>query len=672
MYKLFFSIFPFVFVISQLFSQETAIAIPTNPLTIDGSFKDWPEEVNWYNLVNHYGDANQSNEDFSAQFSAAYNEEEQAIYIALKVIDDYLIEDDGSENSPGDNILLYIDPTHDRKGGAPLYYTATSKLLEVNHKQEAFDGRNLFMTLEQAQVQRKRAGNITQYEWRLEIKDKIRANNVIGLDFMINDFDGKSENDAILLWKGLFAKSIASERLGQLLLSDKNPKVGKLEGKIDMSTIPTNERIDNIDIVSIDNPSLWLRASIDSNGYFQKYLPEGNYQLKPTRFFTSPIYSAGFKQNTRKLKYIGSSKFKISNNGITKSEDLTLKIIDVPQFEKKENSTLPIETLTVKEIDNFVNAYKEYYKIPAVSVVVIRDNQVVYDQTIGIKHNLSNDAVDNYSLFEAASITKSIFAVLVLRLAEQGIIDLDKPLYQYLAFPNIENDERSKLITARIVLGHQAGLPNWPWGGPHAWENGRETKLIAEPGNEFHYSGEAFNYLGRVIEKITGKSIEMLYEQEIANQFEIKDSYFNYHEHLKNRMTLGHRQIYPEFKEREWRSSPASSFLTNAHLFKGFILALMNEKVLNKNSYELIYKPYTILNAEQRIYDPELPQFISQGFFVQDTPDGKLLAHGGNNGDFDSKFGYNPDKKFAYIAFANSNLGDEFIRALEVFLLRNE
>ena len=96
----------------------------------------------------------------------------------------------------------------------------------------------------------------------------------------------------------------------------------------------------------------------------------------------------------------------------------------------------------------------------------------------------------------------------------------------------------------------------------------------------------------------------------------------------------------------------------------------MNEKGLRKKSYKLIYTPYTLLTSEQKVYDPDIPQHVSHGFFVQTTPDGKLLAHGGNNGDFDCKFAYNPDKKYAYIVFTNSNLGDEFIRAFENFLLK--
>lgn len=95
----------------------------------------------------------------------------------------------------------------------------------------------------------------------------------------------------------------------------------------------------------------------------------------------------------------------------------------------------------------------------------------------------------------------------------------------------------------------------------------------------------------------------------------------------------------------------------------------MNEKHFSSDIYQQIYKPFTILEGEQKIYDPAIRQYVSQGFFVQERKHGKTLMHGGNNGDYDSKFGYSPEKKAGYIILTNSNLGDEFVRAMEEYLL---
>ncbi|KGT10301.1 hypothetical protein NV63_00790 [Elizabethkingia anophelis] len=94
--------------------------------------------------------------------------------------------------------------------------------------------------------------------------------------------------------------------------------------------------------------------------------------------------------------------------------------------------------------------------------------------------------------FEAASLSKPVFSYFVLKLAHEGKLNLDKPLYQYLPADNI-SDERYKKITARMVLSHTTGLPNWSEITP--------IPLLFNPGEKFSYSGEAFVYLAKVIAK---------------------------------------------------------------------------------------------------------------------------------------------------------------------------
>ncbi len=667
------TLFPFAILLFLLGktvqAQEVALAYPVETINIDGNFSDWPASVNWYRMRHTYQNDDESNEDFAAQFAVAYNMPTQTLFIAIKVLDDDFVGANGESHTTQDHMLLYLDAAHTIDGGTPMFYVATDRILEVHHKPGTFDTRNHFLTKDKAQVARKRMGNTLQYEWKITMDDHIKPDTSLGLDFMLIDHDTGSDNETVLVWKDGFGKSYGSQKLGDVLLLDQGAEAGKVKGKLDLKSIEAKETINSMNIVSREKPEIWLQATLDTTGYFQAFLPVGEYELRPNRRYTSPINSSGFNQNTRKLEYGNMTPFRIDAQETTVLDSIQLKIISKPKIPTIHSEGLPIESVSTNEIDAFVSDWKEYWQIPAVSIVLIRNNKVFFDKTIGVKSNFKAEKVDHTTLFEAASITKSVFAVIVLRLAEKGLLDLDKPLYQYLTFPNIDKDERSKLLTARIVLGHRSGLPNWAWGGPGSWKGGGEIRLGFEPGTQFGYSGEAFNYLGRVVEKITGKSLQALYEEEIEKPFGIKNSHFYYTDAQEKRFALGHTHQYPQIKEKERIASPASSLSTNAHLFKNFVLNLMNEKKMRKSSYELIYTPYTVLKPEQKIYDPETPQYISHGFFVQDTPHGKLIAHGGNNGDYDCKFAYNPDKKYGYIVFTNSNLGDEFVRALEQYLL---
>jgi CubicO group peptidase (beta-lactamase class C family) len=95
------------------------------------------------------------------------------------------------------------------------------------------------------------------------------------------------------------------------------------------------------------------------------------------------------------------------------------------------------------------------------------------------------------SVMSGASFTKVAFGYLVLQLADQHALDLDKPVYEYLPRPlpeypqysDFAGDSRYKKITARMLLSHTSGFPNWRW-----VENDRKLKIHFEPGSHFAYS----------------------------------------------------------------------------------------------------------------------------------------------------------------------------------------
>ena len=110
------------------------------------------------------------------------------------------------------------------------------------------------------------------------------------------------------------------------------------------------------------------------------------------------------------------------------------------------------------------------------------------------------------TIFEAASLSKPVFAYMVLRLADRGEFDLDRPLYEMLEYPRIAHDERYKRITARIVLSHGTGLPNW---------GGEKLTLRFDPGTQYGYSGEGFVFLQKTVERVTGRSLDELARREV-------------------------------------------------------------------------------------------------------------------------------------------------------------
>jgi CubicO group peptidase (beta-lactamase class C family) len=138
-------------------------------------------------------------------------------------------------------------------------------------------------------------------------------------------------------------------------------------------------------------------------------------------------------------------------------------------------------------------------KMPAVSIAIIRDGQLAWQRAFGVKDTGTNEPVDNDTVFAACSDTKPVFAYGVMKLCENGVLNLDTPLTKYTS-RRIAADARIGLIMARHVLSHTTGFPNW--------RQGPDLPIQFTPGSKYEYSGEGFSYLQSVVEGITGRSFE--------------------------------------------------------------------------------------------------------------------------------------------------------------------
>ena len=178
-----------------------------------------------------------------------------------------------------------------------------------------------------------------------------------------------------------------------------------------------------------------------------------------------------------------------------------IALITACSVEKEEIErikTLSGNEITVADMDSYLKAQMDSMNIKGISIAIINDAKVVYHRSFGIANIYSLDTVNDQTIFEAASISKPIFAYFVMRMVEKGVLDLDTPLYQYLPYPAIEHDDCYMLITARMVLNHTTGFPNWR---SNNFFNQEDGKLFMDftPGTKFSYSGEGYVYLAKVI-----------------------------------------------------------------------------------------------------------------------------------------------------------------------------
>ncbi|MEL7304691.1 MAG: serine hydrolase domain-containing protein [Myxococcota bacterium] len=142
------------------------------------------------------------------------------------------------------------------------------------------------------------------------------------------------------------------------------------------------------------------------------------------------------------------------------------------------------------------------HRVPAVGIAIIENGKLAWNRTFGLTNVATGQRATNATLFQAASLTKPLFAYAVMHMVERQRIDLDSRLADYYRPPNGYVDtDWMRSITVRHVLSHSTGLPNW------REEPGAMLEPAFAPGSGYSYSGEAFHWLQQVIETITGQGL---------------------------------------------------------------------------------------------------------------------------------------------------------------------
>lgn len=120
--------------------------------------------------------------------------------------------------------------------------------------------------------------------------------------------------------------------------------------------------------------------------------------------------------------------------------------------------------------------------VPALGIGIINDGKL---QQVKVFGEIKNGVAAPYNtIFNIASLTKPVTALVALRLVSMGSWKLDEPLYKYWTDPDIADDPRNKKLTTRNILSHQAGFTNWRW-----MNDDKKLSFQFDPGTRYQYSG---------------------------------------------------------------------------------------------------------------------------------------------------------------------------------------
>ncbi|MBA3444629.1 MAG: beta-lactamase family protein [Gemmatimonadales bacterium] len=227
----------------------------------------------------------------------------------------------------------------------------------------------------------------------------------------------------------------------------------------------------------------------------------------------------------------------------------------------------------------------ELASVPGLALAIVEGRRV-WRRGFGQAIEEQSQLVSEETVFEAASLGKPVFAYAVLRLVDSGVIDLDRPLYDYLPIPDA-NNPRMRRVTARHVLSHTTGLPNWR-------QQPESLNPSSDPGTGFSYSGEAYFYLQRVVEALSNKPFARLMRDQVFDPLGMNRSSYVWQPDFESRMAGGY-----DGQEKRLDVQSAIGRRTQA-------IALEWAKPLNEWRYEDSARAVQLVNPQW----PALPLYM--------------------------------------------------------------
>jgi CubicO group peptidase (beta-lactamase class C family) len=261
-------------------------------------------------------------------------------------------------------------------------------------------------------------------------------------------------------------------------------------------------------------------------------------------------------------------------------------------------------TITAAEVDATVTRLMKAAEVTGAGIAIFNDGKVAYLKAYGFRDTEKKLPLTVDSVMTAASLTKSTFAYFVMQLVEEGKLDLDKPVYHYFPKPlpeyptyrDLAGDPRYKKITARMLLSHTSGFPNFRW-----LNDDKKLNINFEPGSRFAYSGEGIELLQFVVGTITNKPLEELMQAQVFQPLGMTRTSMTWEERFESDYADGYdeygRSIGPE---RRPKADAAGSMQTTPHDFAQLLLAVMNGKGLQPKTRELMLSPQIQILAKHQ------------------------------------------------------------------------
>lgn len=378
------------------------------------------------------------------------------------------------------------------------------------------------------------------------------------------------------------------------------------------------------------------------NRHVKRFLVEGSTEIFPL-YKNGILYAAvqnGEHQFSEKRESVaGIAKF----TNVWQLENGEWKLTTSFSFDHK-----PLEnTTTEKSIfdnDAAIEKWLQENRIPTLGLGIIENGKLKQVKVFGeITKGIS---APYNTIFNVASLTKPVTAMVALKLISLGKWNLDEPVYKYWTDPDIAKDPQNKKLTTRIILSHQTGFPNWRY-----MNADKKLNFQFEVGTKYQYSGEGMEYLRKALEKKFNKSLQQLADELIFQPLKMADTRYVWNNKVDTtRLAIGYDKngkAYETFKNKT--PNAADDLLTTIEDYGKFIVGVMNGDGLTKKVFEEM--------TSNQVASTKGKHF-GLGLEIYDLGNGEIaLSHGGSDNGVQTIFFLLPQTKQGLLIFTNSDTG---------------
>lgn len=275
-------------------------------------------------------------------------------------------------------------------------------------------------------------------------------------------------------------------------------------------------------------------------------------------------------------------------------------------IKRLDKSSITEATLTAT-----INQLMKEANVPGLAISVFNNNKAVYQKTFGYKDYEKKLPLEPNTNIYGASFSKAVFSVLVMKLVENNVIDLDTPLESYLPkkiyeyrpltrwhddYSSLKKDTLYSKITARMCLTHTTGFANYRWS-----EEDEQLRVNYEPGTKYSYSGEGFIYLQVVIEKLLGKKLEELAQEIVFEPLKMNHSSYQWKKEFESNFAYGYTSNVKKY-EKDIDNEPrgGGTLETTAEDYTKFLTAVLQHKIISEKSWKELYKPQIRIRSKKQ------------------------------------------------------------------------